>query len=172
MEDGAEELLSTALSIGNLRLSSEADVVSLSRTLVVTVGTPLDEFLNPVFRDISACFENLLPYLTNGQLIILRSTVYPGTTDWLHRWIGSKGLEVLVSFCPERVVQGKAIEEVRSLPQIVSGTTPEAEEAADQFFRLIDVETVKLTPIEAGARASWNRSMLARKDKRGDVRAL
>jgi len=149
MEDGAEQLLGAALSNGNLRLSSEAEVVSLSRTIVVTVGTAVDEFLNPVFRDISACFEHLLPYLIDGQLIILRSTVYPGTTDWLHRWICSKGLKARVSFCPERVVQGKAIAEVGSLPQIVSGTTPEAEEAAEQFFRLIDVETVRLTPIEA-----------------------
>jgi len=149
MEDGAEQLLSRALSHGNLTLSSHADVVSHSSTVVVTVGTAVDEFMNPVFRDISSCFENLLPYLCDGQLIILRSTVYPGTTDWLYRWIRSKGREVLVSFCPERVVQGRAIAEVRSLPQIVSGMTPEAEEAADQFFRLIDVETVKLNPLEA-----------------------
>ena len=149
MEDGAAQMLRMALLNGNLTLSSRAEVVSESRTIVVTVGTAVDEFLNPIFRDISACFENLLPYLFDEQLIILRSTVYPGTTDWLQRWANLHGLQTRVSFCPERVVQGKAIAEVRSLPQIVSGTTVEAEDAAEQLFHLIDVETVRLTPIEA-----------------------
>jgi UDP-N-acetyl-D-mannosaminuronic acid dehydrogenase len=149
MEDGATELLGAALSQGNLTLSKDAVVVSKSKTVVVTVGTAVDEFLNPVFRDIRACFEDLLPHLAPVQLVVLRSTVYPGTTDWLHRWAASCGLQARISFCPERVVQGKAIAEVQSLPQIVSGTTPEAEVAAESFFSQIDVETVRMTPIEA-----------------------
>jgi UDP-N-acetyl-D-mannosaminuronic acid dehydrogenase len=59
------------------------------------------------------------------------------------------GKSPLISFCPERVVQGKAIEEILSLPQIVSGTTPQAEESAAKFFGLIGVEIVSLSPMEA-----------------------
>jgi UDP-N-acetyl-D-mannosaminuronic acid dehydrogenase len=91
----------------------------------------------------------LLPYLSDDQLIILRSTVYPGTTDRIDRWLKSRGKSTLLAFCPERVVQGQAIEEIQSLPQIISGTTPDSESEAVRFFQAINVEVIRLTPIEA-----------------------
>jgi len=149
MESGAEDLLKQALAKGNLTLSSQPDVVAQSKTIVITIGTPVDEFLNPEFKGIRSSFESLLPYISDEQLLILRSTVYPGTTDWLAGWLKSMNRSPLISFCPERVVQGKAVEEILSLPQIVSGTTPEAERAAAEFFKLINVEIVNLSPMEA-----------------------
>lgn len=69
---------------------------------------PVDEFLNPVQAEIQRCIDGLLPPVSDERLLILRSTVYPGTTDWLQdclNWLGRKnGL----AFCPERVVQGTA----------------------------------------------------------------
>jgi UDP-N-acetyl-D-mannosaminuronic acid dehydrogenase len=148
MEEGAEELLSEVLSSGCLTLSSDAEIVSESKNLVITIGTPVDEFLNPEFKMITSAFEKLLPYLDDEQLLVLRSTVFPGTTDWLAQWLKSKNKSPLISFCPERVVQGKAIEEILNLPQIVCGTTCEAEQAAADLFNLIGVEIVRLTPME------------------------
>jgi UDP-N-acetyl-D-mannosaminuronic acid dehydrogenase len=149
MESGAEDILKHSLAQGNLTLSSQPDVVAQSKTIVVTIGTPVDEFLNPEFKGLRSSFEKLLPYISDQQLLILRSTVYPGTTDWLAGWLESMNRKPLISFCPERVVQGKAIEEIVSLPQIVSGTTPAAEQAAAEFFKLINVEIVNLSPMEA-----------------------
>ena len=149
MEKGAKSLLERALAKGNLMLSSAPDVVACSKTLVITVGTPIDEFLNPEFNGLRHSFETLLPFLNDSQLLILRSTVYPGTTDWLAGWLGSMARKPLISFCPERVVQGNSIAEIRSLPQIVSGTTPRAEKAATAFFGQIGVELVHLSPMEA-----------------------
>ena len=149
MEKGAEPLLKKALETGNLVLSTDPQVVSRAKVVVITIGTPVDQFLNPVFKDIFNCFEQLLPYLSDDQLIILRSTVYPGTTDRLGRWLKSKGKSPLLAFCPERVVQGKAIDEILNLPQIISGTDPKAEEAARLFLETIQVEVVPLTPMEA-----------------------
>ncbi len=148
MEEGAEPLLKKALASGKLTLSSEPEIVSLSKNIVITIGTPVDEFLNPEFKMITTAFEKLLPYFTNEQLIILRSTVFPGTTDWLSQWLKSRNKSPLISFCPERVVQGKAIEEILNLPQIVCGTTLEAEQAASNLFNLIGIEIVRLTPME------------------------
>jgi UDP-N-acetyl-D-mannosaminuronic acid dehydrogenase len=149
MENGAEELLNQALQKGNLTLSSEPNIISQSKNIVITIGTPVDEFLNPEFKGIRSAFESLLPYISDKQLLVLRSTVYPGTTDWLAGWLKSMNCSPLISFCPERVVQGKAIEEILNLPQIVGGTTPEAERAATELFKLINVEIVPLSPLEA-----------------------
>jgi UDP-N-acetyl-D-mannosaminuronic acid dehydrogenase len=110
----------------------------------------VDEFLNPVQKLIKQCVDDWLPYFGDDKLLVLRSTVYPGTTDWLANYLQTTcGKHIKVAFCPERVVQGRAIEEVQSLPQIVSGTTPEAEELAAQLFSLIATSIVRLSPMEA-----------------------
>lgn len=148
MEEGAESLLNKALTSGKLTLSSNPEIVSRSKNIVITIGTPVDEFLNPEFKGIISAFENLLPHFHDQQLLVLRSTLFPGTTDWLAQWLRSKNKSPLISFCPERVVQGKAIEEILNLPQIVCGTTFEAEQAAADLFNLIGVEIVRLAPME------------------------
>ena len=149
MEKGAHQLLAKALKSKRLILSSDPAVVGRAKTIILTIGTPVDEFLNPVFKVVKKCVDGLLPYLTRGQLIVIRSTIYPGTTDWLYKYLVSRDSEVRVAFCPERVVQGHAIEEIQKLPQIVSGTTPEAERDAGKLFELIASEIVYLSPIEA-----------------------
>jgi UDP-N-acetyl-D-mannosaminuronic acid dehydrogenase len=149
LEQGAPEILSAALSRRTLTLSPKPEVVAESHAIVVTIGTPIDEFLNPVFRDIADCLEELSPFLRHGQILILRSTVFPGTTQWCADWLRAKKLDILLAYCPERVVQGKAIEEIRRLPQIVGGTTRQSEEAVIGFFRKIGVETCPLSPLEA-----------------------
>ncbi|MBT3396555.1 MAG: nucleotide sugar dehydrogenase, partial [Alphaproteobacteria bacterium] len=98
---------------------------------------------------IRGCIDDLMPGLTDDHLIILRSTVYPGTTDWVDRYLKKAGKGTLVSFCPERVVQGKSIQELQEVPQIVSGTTPEATLAAAKIFDVFAPESVELTPMEA-----------------------
>lgn len=149
MEEGSEPLLRSALKSGRFEITDQPSSVAKARVIVITIGTPVDEFLNPDTKVIRRCVDGLLPYLRKGQLILLRSTVYPGTTAWLEKYLKQKGKKVLLSFCPERVVQGRAIEEVQKLPQIVSGTTPEAEKAASELFLKIAPETVVLQPMEA-----------------------
>jgi UDP-N-acetyl-D-mannosaminuronic acid dehydrogenase len=149
MEEGAESILAEVLSKKKITLSCEPDIIALASTIVITIGTPVDEFTNPEFDMIQDVFLSLLPFIKNEQLVILRSTVYPGTTMWLTDFLKSKGLAPLISFCPERVVQGQAIAEILDLPQIVSGVTFEAEEAAVKFFDFIGVEIVRLSPMEA-----------------------
>jgi UDP-N-acetyl-D-mannosaminuronic acid dehydrogenase len=90
-----------------------------------------------------------LPHLSDGQLLVLRSTLYPGTTDWVSAHLKRKKRHLNVAFCPERIVQGYGIEELSRMPQIISGTTPEAAEEAAALFRLISPEIVALDPIEA-----------------------
>ncbi len=148
-EAGAEEVLRKALDQKLLSTTSNPGDIAGVSTVIVTIGTPVDEFQNPVFKAVPQCFEHLLPHLSDGQLVILRSTVYPGTTDWLHKFFSTKGKTLSLAFCPERVVQGKFIEEIANLPQIISGTTSEAERRATELFLKVAREVVFLTPIEA-----------------------
>jgi UDP-N-acetyl-D-mannosaminuronic acid dehydrogenase len=102
-----------------------------------------------VRKVVQDCIDDVLPFLADGQLVVLRSTVFPGTTDWLASYLQSRGRDLLVAFCPERIVQGAGLKELHELPQIVSGTTPEAERAVAELFGRITPEVVVLSPIEA-----------------------
>lgn len=149
LEVGGEELLNDVLKTGNLYMSSKAEDLPATGVVVITIGTPVDEFHNPIHRAIKECADMLLPHLGDDQLIVLRSTVYPGTTDWLTRYFKSKNKSMKVAFCPERVVQGHAIRELREIPQIISGTTPEAAELAETLFDRISHQIVRMEPMEA-----------------------
>jgi UDP-N-acetyl-D-mannosaminuronic acid dehydrogenase len=117
--------------------------------VILTIGTPVDEFQNPVLRVLTDCMDTLLPHLSDDQTIILRSTVFPGATDFLAEYLRAHGRKTLLAFCPERVVQGRAIKEIQSLVQMISGTTPDAEESAARLFGRIAHKIVRLKPMEA-----------------------
>jgi UDP-N-acetyl-D-mannosaminuronic acid dehydrogenase len=149
IEDGAAPVLAKALANNRLVFTDSSDKISVGGPVIVTIGTPIDEFLNPVRRVVQDAMDALLPTLADGQLLILRSTVFPGTTDWLASYLESKGRKLKLAFCPERVVQGYGLKELREMPQIVSGCTPEAEQGAVALFERIAPEVVVLSPMEA-----------------------
>jgi UDP-N-acetyl-D-mannosaminuronic acid dehydrogenase len=149
MEEGAEPLLKEALAAKKLSFTTDVARVADARYVVVTIGTPIDEFQNPMLRLVEECMQTLLPYLSDGQTVILRSTLFPGVTDWLQRYLRMHGKKTGVAFCPERVVQGHSIRELQELAQIVSGTTPEAEAAAEQLFAKIAPKIVRMVVKEA-----------------------
>ena len=149
LEDGAEAVLAKALAEKRLAFTGTPDRISTKGPVIVTIGTPIDEFLNPVQRVVQACFDEMLPRIADGQLVVLRSTVFPGTTDWLASYLTSKGRKLKVAYCPERVVQGYGLKELKAMPQIVSGCTPEAEREAVALFERITPEVVVVSPMEA-----------------------
>jgi len=149
LEYGAEPLLKEALASDRLLFSSNAADITDVPTVIVTIGTPIDSFLNPDMRGFIQCFEEIAPYLSDEHLLILRSTVYPGMTEWLESFCRKRGLRTRIAFCPERIIEGHAIRELQTLPQIVSGTTPEAEESAAEVFSWIAPSIVRLKPMEA-----------------------
>jgi len=149
IEHGAAPLLSKALANNRLIFTSSSSAISRHGPVIITIGTPVDEFLNPVQKAVQDCIDALLPYLDDGQLLILRSTVYPGTTAWLDAYLKRLGRRLKVAFCPERVVQGNGIKELGTMPQIVSGTSKEAEDEAVALFQKIAPELVVIKPLEA-----------------------
>ncbi len=149
IEHGAESLLKKALADKRLIFTDRPSQISPTGPVVITIGTPVDEFLNPVRKVVQECIDALLPALTDGQLLVLRSTVFPGTTNWLDSYLRGRGRKLKIAFCPERVVQGYGIKELREMPQIVSGTTPEAEKEAMALFKPIAPELIVVSPLEA-----------------------
>jgi UDP-N-acetyl-D-mannosaminuronic acid dehydrogenase len=149
MEYGADDLLLNALRDHRLIFTSTPDQISKSGPVIVTIGTPVDEFLNPERHVVLDCIDNLLPHLSDGQLLVLRSTLYPGTTDSVSEHLERKKRNLNVAFCPERIVQGYGVDELCQMPQLVSGSTPEAVEQATSLFRMISPEVVTLEPMEA-----------------------
>ena len=129
MEEGADELLVNVLGTDRLHLSTDPAILRESRTVVFIVGTPIDEFLNPSLRAFGNVLDQVEPNINDGTLLVLRSTVYPGVTEWVTNLLRERGREIDVVFCPERIVEGHALEELASLPQIIGA---ESESAADQ----------------------------------------
>jgi UDP-N-acetyl-D-mannosaminuronic acid dehydrogenase len=149
LEEGGEPLLHRALRRKLLDFSQNPADLRGIPVVVVTIGTPVDEFLNPNVNLLVRCIDGLLPYLTTEQTIILRSTVAPGTTDFLERHLRRRGSRVGLAFCPERVVQGKGVVEIRSIPQLIAATSPRALRAARALFARISPLVIEMTPLEA-----------------------
>ena len=149
IEYGAEPLLSAALRDGRLAFTSQASDISRAGAVIVAVGTPVDEYLNPKLRALLDLFGTIRPHLDPAQTIIIRSTVFPRTCRHVLRLLSKDGGEWHVAYCPERIAQGYAIRELDQLPQIVSGCSEEALNRAEALFSLIAPQTIRLEVEEA-----------------------
>jgi UDP-N-acetyl-D-mannosaminuronic acid dehydrogenase len=149
LENGAEELLRKLLPSGRLELSSDPSLLSRTKTVILVIGTPIDEFMNPSVRVFDRVLDDLVPHLRDGSLVVLRSTVFPGTTETVARRLRAAGLDVEVVFCPERIAEGHALEEIRSLPQLIGATSDRGFEQASRLFKPLGVNIVRTTPLEA-----------------------
>ena len=92
-------------------------------TVVLVIGTPIDEFMNPSVTVFDRVIDELTPHIRPHCLVVLRSTVFPGTTEGVQRRLHAAGIETEVVFCPERIAEGHALEEIRSLPQLVGASS-------------------------------------------------
>jgi UDP-N-acetyl-D-mannosaminuronic acid dehydrogenase len=149
LEPGAPEVMSRIVKSGLFRASSDPIVVTNAEVLIVVVGTPVDEHLNPDAEAVPNAVAALKRHLRPGQLLILRSTVYPGVTRLVETRLKALGVDIDIAFCPERIAEGKAFTELYSLPQIVSGCSPSAVDRASDIFKLLTEQIVITTPEEA-----------------------
>src|SRR5271170_6757084 len=148
-ERGAEEVLRRVRADGRLEASTDPAMVSTAEYVVVVIGTPVDEHLNPDQAAIPNALGGCIEFLRDGQLLILRSTVYPGVTALVEKLVAGLGVQIEVAFCPERIAEGKAMAELFELPQIVSARSPQGLERASALFRRLTDTIVELTPEEA-----------------------
>jgi UDP-N-acetyl-D-mannosaminuronic acid dehydrogenase len=137
MEAGADVLLQ---QYAGVRFHPTVDIASVAtaEVVILTIGTPIDEHMNPDFRAIESIVADLLPYLAAGTLLVLRSTVTPGTTEYVRRKLDASGREVgrdvFLAFCPERIAEGRSLEELPEIPQIVGALDDSSRAMAKAFF--------------------------------------
>ncbi len=148
-ENGAEQILKKTLEDGSFMATNDKQTISISEFVVVVVGTPVDEHLNPDPEAIVRAFSEWKEYLVPGQLIILRSTVYPGVTSRVEKWVTENAPGVSVAFCPERIAEGKAMTELYILPQIIGARDSEVANRAKGLFEKMVSAIIQTTPEEA-----------------------
>src|SRR6476660_5189179 len=149
METGAEELLREVLPTGRLAFGSTGAMIERTMQLVVVIGTPVDEFLGPSMTIFEKAVDQIAPHLRDGALLVLRSTVYPGTTAYVAQHLAARGCRADVAFCPERIAEGHALEELHTLPQIIGADDDRAAERATALFGRLASTTIRTTSKEA-----------------------
>jgi len=148
-EPGAAVVLARTLANGTLTATSEPEAIGRSEHLVVVIGTPVDEHLNPDPQAVVTALDAVDDQLVDGQILILRSTVFPGVTRLVERLVERLGKCIDVAFCPERIAEGRAMEELHSLPQIVAARTEQAFGRASALFGNLTDAIVRVEPEEA-----------------------
>jgi UDP-N-acetyl-D-mannosaminuronic acid dehydrogenase len=149
LEDGALDPLLMALLSGTLSATTDPCVISRGEYVVVVVGTPVDEHLNPDPDAVPAALQNIAGHFRDGQMIVLRSTVYPGVTRRVESMFARLGLAVDVAFCPERIAEGQAMTELFELPQLVAARCDGVRQRAASLFGKLTNCIVDLEPEEA-----------------------
>jgi UDP-N-acetyl-D-mannosaminuronic acid dehydrogenase len=149
LEAGADELLRRILPTGRLEFGTDGAMIERTDQLVVVIGTPVDEFLGPSMTIFEQAVMQIAPHLRDGALVVLRSTVYPGTTAYVRQHLGAAGCTVDVAFCPERIAEGHALEELHTLPQIIGADDDVAASRATALFNVLVARTIRTTSKEA-----------------------
>jgi UDP-N-acetyl-D-mannosaminuronic acid dehydrogenase len=148
LEYDAEPIL--ARTIGKtLHIVDDLKAAGSCDSIIVTIGTPVDEYLNPRLMPMLELAAELTPWVTSNHHIVLRSTVYPGTSERIYDFFRKQGVTPHFSFCPERIAQGYAVRELKRLPQIVSGFSETAVEKSEQLFAKLGLKTIRTTVKEA-----------------------
>jgi UDP-N-acetyl-D-mannosaminuronic acid dehydrogenase len=147
-EAGAEALLPKLIG-KSLVATTDPECLRSAQVIISVIGTPVDEHLNPTVSALYRSIDDLIEYVPDGSLLVLRSTLYPGVTRLIKDRIDERNREIHVAFCPERIAEGKAIEELTSLPQIISAFEPVALAKAREIFSQIAPALIELEPLEA-----------------------
>ncbi len=147
VEYGAEKLLKKNLK-KKLFISKNYNDVFQCKNIIITIGTPIDEYLNPKLNHFVNIIKNISSKIKKDHNIIIRSSVFPGTMEIINKILNKKKLNN-ISYCPERIVQGYAVKELKNLPQIVSAFNKSSEKKAINIFSKITKKIIISSIIEA-----------------------
>lgn len=152
-EQGLEIRLKRALRLGNLRFVERVKDIpraELPSVFVITVGTPLGEDQRPRMDMVGNVAAEVAEQMPDGSLVVLRSTVRLGTTrSVVLKRLEQSGKSFGLAYCPERTLEGKALEELVALPQIVGGLSDADRWRASNVFQRLTPTIIKVSSLEA-----------------------
>ena len=159
-ETGTQELLERVLETSRLELTRSVQDAAGADHIVLTLGTPAHVHIEIDMSQIKQVVDDLLPVLREGQSLILRSTVAPGTTDWVAGYIEQRrgfrvGEDLFVAHVPERIAENHFLEEIATLPCIVGGVGEGSGAKAAELFETFGAEIVQTTPVQAELAKIW-----------------
>jgi UDP-N-acetyl-D-mannosaminuronic acid dehydrogenase len=159
-ETGTHELLERVQASGRLRTSRVVQDAAEADHIVLTLGTPAYVHIEIDVSQIRSVIDDLLPVLREGHSLILRSTVAPGTTEWVGGYIEQRrgftvGEDIFVSHVPERIAEGHFLEEIATLPCIVGGVGEGSGDRAAELFEVFGTEIVRTPPVQAELAKIW-----------------
>jgi UDP-N-acetyl-D-mannosaminuronic acid dehydrogenase len=159
-EAGTQELLDRVLASGRLELTDRAADAAQADDIVITIGTPSFSHVESDLRQVRAAVDDLLPLLRPGHSLILRSTIAPGTTEYVAGYLAKRrglrvGEDVFVAHAPERIAAGRFLEEISTLPCIIGGVCETSTERAASLFSVFGAPIVRTTPVQAELAKIW-----------------
>ncbi len=159
-EAGTQELLDRVSATGRLELAERAADAAAADDIVITIGTPSFFHFESDLRQVRAAVDDLLPLLRPGHALILRSTIAPGTTEFVAGYLEKRrglkvGEDVFVAHAPERIAAGRFLEEISTLPCIIGGVGDASTERAASTFSVFGAPIVKTTPVQAELAKIW-----------------
>jgi len=159
-EAGTQELLDRVRETGQLTLSDRAADAAQSEDIVITIGTPSFSHLESDLRQVRAALDDLLPLLRPGHAVILRSTIAPGTTEFVAGYLEKRrglrvGEDVFVAHAPERIAAGRFLEEISTLPCIIGGVGDASTDRTASTFSVFGAPIVRTTPVQAELAKIW-----------------
>lgn len=159
-EPDAPEALARVRQAGTIEWSDRVADAAGAEAIVITLGTPSFSHIEIDLHDIRTVLDDLLPVLRSGHVLVLRSTIAPGTTEFVagylekHRGLVA-GEDVFVAHVPERIAASRFFEEIGTLPCIVGGVGERSGEAAAALFTTLGAPIVQTTPVNAELAKIW-----------------
>ena len=147
LEEHSKRLLFNMIKKGKIYATDQINEISKSKYVIICIGTPITNQLNPNLKPFLNFFHNLKKKIRKDQIIIIRSSIYPGICEKVYKIIEKKCKNL--SYCPERIVQGKSIVELPKLPQLVSGKSKKAIIESGKLFKTICKKIIFTEVIEA-----------------------
>ena len=159
-EAGTQELLERVATSGRLTLSERVVDAAGANHIVITLGTPSFSHIEIDMRAIRSALDDLLPVLRPGHSLILRSTIAPGTTDFVAGYLRKHrgfepGEDIFVAHAPERIAAGRFLEEIDTLPCIIGAVDARSGEVVGRLFSCFEAPIVQTTPVQAELAKIW-----------------
>ena len=147
LEEGSKKLLVKMIKLKRIFATKQIEHIKTSKFIIICLGTPIDNKLKPKIKDFLKFFHLLKKYINKDQIIIIRSSVYPGISEKVYKIIKNKNKNL--SYCPERIVQGKSLIELPKISQLIAGKNNKAINESANLFKKICKKIIKVSIIEA-----------------------